>query len=128
MGGNNSKEIVPTNKILSRISAKDKQNFKLHFEQHAKTSDLKAGKILKEQFIEEYLKKRFPKLCKDLLARFYSVLANKRKDFIQWEEFLQAEYLFSFTPNEEVIFKAKNADDIKTPEDEILMERTACKL
>ena len=123
MGGSTSKEVVPKKEIIKRLSSKDKANFKLHFETLSGTNDLKLGKIPKEIFINEYLVQRFPKLCHNLLERFYIVLSNKKKEFIVWDEFLQSEYLFSFTPNESIIVEAKNADEFDTDYDIILQHR-----
>ena len=128
MGNRNSKPIVAPKDIQSKISGKSKEyeNIKLHFQQLSKTYDLSNGRIAKDVFINLYLRPRLPSFSSDLLERFFIVLSFHGKDYIVFEEFLQAKYLLEHIPPEPQIQIAKSADDFYTEEDIIHEHRLKC--
>ena len=108
------------------MDSKEYENIQLHFQTLAKTRDLRSGKIPKDVFIEAYLKERLPQLCAQALERFFAVLSFNGKEYIAFDEFLQAKYLLDHTPHEPQIMILKSADELLTPEEIIWEDRLRC--
>lgn len=105
------------------VDTKEYENIQLHFQTLAKTRDLRSGKIPKDVFIENYLKERLPQLCSQALERFFAVLSFNGKEYIAFDEFLQAKYLLDHTPHEPQIQILKSADELRTPEEIVWEDR-----
>ena len=123
-----SRPVVSSKDIQQKIPehSKEYENIKLHFQQLSKSYDLTTGRIPKDVFINYYLKGLLSPFGHDLMERFFIVLSFHGKEYIVFEEFLQAKYLMEHIPPEPQILVEKAADDFYTEEDILYDHRIRC--